>query len=124
MNGGFDSGWGSESGEKGFGRVALCHVIDKALPLPSPAALVMPSQPATERLPEIGVEEAFVHMHGAEGVHADDTHTQTRFAVFELRMISAFSGFGQCLLDRHRLCFLHLLLSKRHCLIVIPMSEK
>jgi hypothetical protein len=42
-------------------------------------------------------------------VHSEDTNTHTWFAVLEPLMISAFSGFGEYLLDRHSYFALHLL---------------
>ena len=70
-----DSGGGSESGEKGFGSVALRQVIEKALPLPFPDTLAMPSQRATERTPEMGIEEDVVNTNGSQ---ACDPRTPTR----------------------------------------------
>jgi hypothetical protein len=72
-----DSGGGSESGEKGFGSVALRQVIEKALPLPLPDTLVMPSQRATERTPEMGIEEDVVNTNGSQGVRSEDTNANS-----------------------------------------------
>ena len=69
-------------------------VINKTLPLPPPDALMMPSLRPTERTPEIGVEEEFVNMNGAEGVQSDDTSTNTGVSVREVVLVSAFSSFG------------------------------
>ena len=44
------------------------QVIEKALPLPSPDTLVMPSQRATERTPEMGIEEDGVNTNSSKGV--------------------------------------------------------
>ena len=58
----------SERGKKGFGRVPLREVIEKALPIALPHGLVMPSQSTTKSTPEVGIEEAVIHLNGAEGV--------------------------------------------------------
>ena len=100
------------------------HVIEKALPLPFPHTLVLPPQGATERTPEMGVEEAFVNLHGAEDVQSEDTSPQTGFAVFACVLVSTCSGFGQCLLHRHNVCSLHLPRREPPVLILRPTSEK
>jgi hypothetical protein len=102
----------------------VSQVINKALPLPPPDALVLPPQCTTERTPEIGVKEAFVHMNGAEGVQSEDTRTHTQFSVLGVGLVSAFYGFAQCLLDRHRFCSLPLPLREPHVLILIPTGER
>ena len=102
----------------------MSQVINKTLPLPPPDALVLPSQRVTERTPELRIEEEVIHIHGAEGVQAEDTSPETGVAVLAFVLISAFSGFGQCLLDSHTLCSLHLPLRAVHALIMIPTSER
>ena len=99
------------------------YVIDKALPLPPPDALVLPPQGTTERTPELGIEEEIIHLNGPEGVQSDDTNPHTRFPVLEGGLVSAFSGFGHDLLERHRCCSRHLPLREPEVLIVIPTGE-
>ena len=114
----------SERGKKGCGRVPVREVIDKALPIAFPLGLVMPSQSTTKRTPELGIEKDRIHVHGAEGVKSEHTRTHTEFSVLEVVLVSAFYGFAQCLLDRHRFCSLHLPLREPHFLILIPMGER
>ena len=47
------------------------QVIEKALPLPLPDTLAMPSQRATERTPEMGIEEDVVNTNGSKGVRSE-----------------------------------------------------
>jgi hypothetical protein len=110
-------------GKKGFGSVPWREVIDKVLPVAFPHWPVMPPQGTTERTPEMGVEEACVHIHGAEGVQPDDPNPHTRFPVLEGGLVSTFSGCGHDLLERHRCCSRHLLLRAPEVLIVIPTGE-
>ena len=98
-----------ERGKKGFGSVPLCQVIDKALPLPFPDTLVMPSQRATERTPEMGIEEDVVNTNGSKGVRSEDTNANSECLALGVVMIPSFSGFGEYLLDRHSYFALHLL---------------
>jgi len=49
------------------------HVIEKALPRALPDALVIPSKRVTERTPELRIEEACVHLNGAEAVPSEET---------------------------------------------------
>jgi hypothetical protein len=91
----------SERGKKGFGRVPLREVIDKALPIALPHGLVMPSQRTTERTPELGIEEDGVHVHGAEGMKSEDTNAHITFLGLDVARVSAFSGFDSCLFDGH-----------------------
>jgi len=67
------SGGISESGKKGCGSIAVRHVIEKALPRALPDALVIPSKRVTERTPELRIEEACVHLNGAEAVPSEET---------------------------------------------------
>lgn len=83
-------------------------MIDKTLPLPSPDTLMLSAQRTTKSTPELGIEEEVIHMNSVEAVQSDDNSPQTGVAVLECVLISAFSGFGQCLLDGHTLCSLHL----------------
>jgi hypothetical protein len=99
---------GSERGKKRCGSFSLREVVDKALPIAFPHRLVVPAQPTTQSTPELGIEEEVIYMNGAEGMQSEDTSPQTGVAVLECVLISAFSGFGQCLLDGHKLCSLHL----------------
>jgi hypothetical protein len=77
------------------------QVIDKALPLPSPDALVMPSQRATERTPEIGVEEDSFNTNSSKGMRSYDTNADSEFLGLRVVMVPSFCCFRQCLLDRH-----------------------
>jgi hypothetical protein len=43
--------------------------------------------------------------------------------VLEFGLVSAFAGFGQCLLDRHRWCTRHFPLRAPEVLMVIPPGE-
>jgi len=104
-----DSGGGSERGEKGCGSVALRQVIEKALPLPLPDTLVMPSQRATERTPAMGIEEDVVNTNGAQGVRSEDTNAHSECLVLGVVRIPSCAGFGAYLLDRRSACALHLL---------------
>ena len=85
-----DSGGGSERGKKGFGSVALRQVIEKALPLPSPDTLVMPSQRATERTPEMGIEEDVVNTNSSQGVRSEDTNANSECLALGVVMIPSF----------------------------------
>jgi hypothetical protein len=91
----------SERGKKGFGSVPLREVIEKALPIALPHGLGMPSQRTTERTPERGIEEAVIHLNGAEGVESEDTNANIMFWVRDVASVAAFSGFGSCLFDGH-----------------------
>jgi hypothetical protein len=84
------------------------QVSKKTLPLPPPDALMLPASRTTKSTLERGIEEKVIHKNSAEGVPSEDTSPQTGVAVLECVLISAFSGFGQCLLDGHTLCSLHL----------------
>jgi hypothetical protein len=79
----------------------LCQVIEKALPLPFPDTLVMPSQRATERTPEMGIEEDGVNTNGAKGVRSEDTNADRECLALGVVMVPSFGCFRQCLLDRH-----------------------
>ena len=102
-------GWLSEQSKKGFRRVPCDEVIKKPLPLPPPDTLVLPSLRATKRTPERRIEAKVIHMNGAEAVQSDDTSPQTGLAVLDFVLVSACSGFGECLLDGHTcaLCTSH-----------------
>ena len=87
----------------------MCQVIEKALPLPFPDTLVMPSQRATERTPEMGIEEDVVNTNGSKGVRSEDTNAHSECLALGVVMIPSFAGFGEYLLDRHSYFALHLL---------------
>jgi len=70
---------------------------------------VMPSQRATERTPEMGIEEDVVNTNGSQGVRSEDTNAHSECWALGVGMIPSFAGFGAYLLDRHRYCALHLL---------------
>ena len=87
----------------------MCQVIEKALPLPFPDTLVMPSQRATERTPEMGIEEDVVNTNGSQGVRSEDTNANSECWALGVVLIPSFAGFGEYLLDRHSYVALHLL---------------
>jgi len=95
--------------KKDSGVLPCARWIEKALPLPLPDTLAMPSQRATERTPAMGIEEDVVNTNGAQGVRSEDTNAHSECLVLGVVRIPSCAGFGAYLLDRHSACALHLL---------------